>query len=166
MAKTLNKNGKIIGLEKNHELIKKATENAKINKLKNIEFILWKTKTIPLKKNSADIIISNNSTYLTSENTFLINEAYRILKPGGKILISSIGVDQTSLIEHNKDIEYKNILSCDILDKKNQLKKLNQAGFEKINIISEKTLDIDLENIYKNIKGKTISFHVEAHKPK
>ncbi len=135
-ARKVGKKGKIIGVDMTKEMIEKARENARKERVDNIEFLVGDIENLPLRDNVIDVIITNCVVNLTPDKTKAFSEAYRVLKPGGKIYLSDI-VLLKELSEAQKNDE--NLLAGCVaraLLKEEYLKKIEEVGF-KINILAE-----------------------------
>jgi ubiquinone/menaquinone biosynthesis C-methylase UbiE len=135
-SKKAGQTGKIIGVDMTEEMIKKAKANAKKLGVKNVEFVLGEIEKLPIEDNSIDIIISNCVINLTPDKTKTFEEAYRVLKSGGKIYLSDI-VLLGELSEKQKND--KDLLSgcvAGALLKDDYLDKIKNAGF-RVSILSE-----------------------------
>lgn len=135
-AKKVGPSGMVIGVDMTPEMIKKARKNAQKYDIENVEFRTGDIENLPVASNSVDIIMSNCVINLAPDKDKVFKEAYRVLKPGGKMYVSDV-VLLSKLSEVQKND--KNLLCACVsgaLLKDIYLAKLKQVGFD-IEIVGE-----------------------------
>lgn len=149
-ARRVGAGGKVLGVDMTQEMLDKARENIIENGYKNIEFRLGEIENLPVADNSVDVVISNCVINLTTDKQRVFNETYRVLKPGGRIMISDIVLlKKTNLPEKIIDIldSYGSCVTGAILKEK-YISFIKNAGFTGVKIINEvkSSLDFDIDN--------------------
>ena len=137
-ARKVGSKGKVIGVDMTEEMVERARNNAKKQGITNAEFLLGEIEKLPLKDNSVDTIITNCVINLTPDKAKTFSEAYRVLKPGGKIYLSDIVLLAELSEEQRNDIDLLSGCVAGALLKEDYLDKIRGAGF-KVRILYENT---------------------------
>ena len=181
-ADRVGENGRVIGVDMTPEMVEKARENARKSNYANVEFRLGEIENLPVADNSVDIVISNCVINLAPDKGKVFSEAFRALKPGGRLMISDI-VLLKELPDFIKDsIEaYIGCLSGAIM-RNEYIEAIKASGFQEIRIVDEtfipiecmandptakaiiKNLEIPLEEV-KEIANSVASIKVYGVKP-
>jgi len=139
----VGKNGRVIGVDMTPEMIERARNNAKEGNYGNVEFRLGEIENLPVADNSVDVVISNCVINLSPDKRRVFKEAFRVLKPNGRIMVSDI-VLLKELPDFIKDsIEaYIGCLSGAIL-KDEYIEAIREAGFQEVSIAEETSFPIE-----------------------
>jgi len=142
-AKKVGKNGKVIGVDMTPEMIEKARENAKKGGYENIEFRLGEIENLPVVDNSVDVVISNCAINLSLDKEKVFKEALRVLRPGGKLMVSDIVLLKELPDFIKNSIEgYIGCLSGAIM-RDEYINIIESVGFQEIKIIDEASFPIE-----------------------
>lgn len=136
--------GKVIGVDMTPEMIKKARENVKKGGYRNVEFRLGEIENLPVPDNSVDVVISNCVINLSPDKDKTFQEAFRVLKPGGRMMISDIVLlkELPKSIKESMDA-YLGCVSGALL-KNEYLEKIKMAGFDDVQVIEETLFPVEL----------------------
>lgn len=163
-ANKVGENGRVIGLDMTQEMIRKARENAKKGGYHNVEFRLGEIEHLPIEDNSIDVIISNCVINLSVDKQKVFQEACRVLKPGGRLMISDLVTEGELPEEIRKSFDAWAGCIAGALEKKEYMDTIKKAGFQGVRIVSHNTFTE--EDMSKELSGKITSVRIEAHKPK
>ena len=133
-AKRVGPAGKAYGLDMTEEMLALARENLKKSGLSNVEFLAGAIEDIPLPGNSVDVIISNCVINLSGDKDRALREAFRVLKPGGRFVVSDIVVRGDVPAEIRRSMELWVGCIAGALEEYEYRDKLFQAGFRSIEI--------------------------------
>ena len=136
-AKKVGAKGKIIGIDMTAEMLERARANCKKGGYKNVEFRLGEIENMPVADNTADIIISNCVINLSPDKQLVFKEAFRVLKPKGRLMISDMVVlsDLPEKVKNNVLAYVGCVAGADRKDE--YLGKIKQAGFGQIEVVKE-----------------------------
>jgi len=137
-ANKVKLSGKVIGIDMTDEMIEKARNNAKQNGYTNVEFKKGDIESgIPIEDNSTDVVISNCVINLTVDKVAAFKEIYRILKRGGRMVISDLITDK-EVPTHSVDSDKWCNCIDGALTKENYLASIEKAGFQQPQILEAK----------------------------
>lgn len=129
--------GKVIGVDITEEMINKARENARIGGYTNVEFRKGDIENLPIDDGSTDVIISNCVINLALDKQKVFNEAFRVLRPNGRLMVSDVVLLKPLPQELlNDEASLVGCVSNAIL-KQDYLTLLKNAGFSDIHISKE-----------------------------
>ncbi len=135
-------NGRVIGVDMTPEMIEKARENAEKSDYGNVEFRLGEIENLPVADNFADVIISNCVINLAPDKRRIFQEAFRVLKPGGRLMVSDIVLLRELPAFLKNSIEaYIGCLSGAII-RDDYIEAIKAAGFQGVRIIDETSFPI------------------------
>ena len=161
-SKKVGKAGKVIGIDMTEVMIEKARENAKKHGYTNIEFRHGDIEHMPVEDNSVDLIISNCVINLTEDKLRTFKEAYRVLKTGGRILVSDLVTDGKLPEDVMKSFDAWAECIAGAMPKDEYITTVKKAGFKQVSIVSENAYTEP--GLDKRINGKIISVKIKAYK--
>ena len=143
-ANKVGQKGKVIGVDMTPEMIDKAKENARKGSYGNVEFRLGEIEKLPVLDNSINAVISNCVINLSPDKAKVFREAFRVLKPGGRFMISDIVLLKELPASIKESIEaYIGCLSGAVM-KDEYLEKIKAAGFQDVQVIDEVIFPVEL----------------------
>ncbi len=166
-AAEVGRDGMVIGVDMTPAMISKARGNAAAGNYGNVEFRLGEIEHLPVADASVDVIISNCVINLSPDKSQVFRDAYRVLKPGGRLAISDV-VASTELPESIKsDMTLHSACIAGASTVEEIADLLAQAGFIAVNITPK---DESREFIKdwapgRNIEDYVLSADIQAHKP-
>jgi len=178
-ARKVGPSGQVIGVDMTEEMISKAEENIKAAGVKNVEVRKGLIEDLPVKSSSVDWVISNCVINLSPEKEKVFSEISRVLKPGGRMVVSDmVGENIPEWLRENKNL-YSACISG-VISEKEYLSGLRKAGLEKVKVSERKTYQSDelesfiklIPEISKDIRRvvrgtdiKVASIKISAYKP-
>ena len=176
-AKRVGPGGKAYGLDMTDEMLALARENQWKAGLENVEFLKGEIEHIPLPDNSVDVVISNCVINLSADKDRVLGEAFRVLKPGGRLAVSDVVVRGEVPDDIRRNVELWIGCVAGALQEAEYRMKLGAAGFEAIGIEPTRVYKaedarqfladagIDADRIAPLVDGKFMSAFVRAKKP-
>lgn len=182
-AAEVGSSGKVIGVDMTHEMIEKAKANAAKAGYENVVFRLGEIENLPLSDGEVDVVISNCVINLSPEKETVFKEAFRVLKPGGRLMVSDL-----VLLRPLPEIVRNSVESCigciaGAVMKDQYLAAVTAAGFRDLTVVSEdyypvelsvtdpvtQAIHSDIGGISKNVKElseSVVSLKISAVKPR
>ncbi len=168
-AKQVGENGRVIGVDMTPEMIGKARKNAKKMSTRNVEFRLGEIEHLPVADNRADLIMSNCVINLSPDKRQVYREAYRILKPGGRLSISDVLATAELPAKFRKNLALVAACVGGAVTFEETKKMLKSVGFQSIKITAHDK-SRDLTSAWEPSKNDNaldyvVSAYIEAIKP-
>jgi SAM-dependent methyltransferase len=156
-AKKVGAKGKVIGVDMTPEMLDKARANAAKGKYTNVEFRLGEIENLPVADNSVDVIISNCVINLAPNKKRVFEEAFRVLAPKGRVMVSDIVLLKPlpAVVKESVEAYAGCIAGAEIKD--NYLDAIRKAGFTDIKVLDEKTYPLEYivsEEVFKESLGR------------
>jgi arsenite methyltransferase len=166
-AHEVGEHGHVIGIDMTPDMLSKARHNAEKGKFGNVEFRLGEIEHIPVADNTADIIISNCVINLSPHKDQVFCDAFRALKPGGRLAISDVVATAEMPEEMKNDpvLHAGCMAGASLIDELEMM--MGEAGFENIRIVPK---DESREFIRdwapgRGVEAYVVSAYIEAVKP-
>jgi SAM-dependent methyltransferase len=142
-GKKVGKKGKVIGVDMTPEMIEKARANAQKGRFRNVEFRLGEIENLPCADRSVDVVVSNCVINLSPDKKRVFREAFRVLRPGGRLMVSDIVLLRPlpSVVQRSV-AAYVGCLSGALL-KSAYLKAIRDAGFCDVEVLEETVFPLD-----------------------
>jgi len=143
-SKKVGDKGHVIGVDMTAEMLDKARTNCKKGRYKNVEFRLGEIENLPVADNTADVVISNCVVNLSPNKLRVFGEAFRVLKPGGRLMISDL-VLLKNIPEDVKEsvLAYVGCIAGAEM-KADYVKMIGEAGFREVEVVDETRYPLEL----------------------
>jgi SAM-dependent methyltransferase len=142
-------------------MLELARDNQRKAGVENVEFLKGDIQNIPLPSNSVDVIISNCVINLAPDKTQVLKEAFRVLKPGGRLAVSDVIVRGEMSPALRRDMELWVGCIAGALDETDYKAKLGAAGFQDVEVETWRVY----EGVAAEQDGKFASAFVRGRKP-
>lgn len=142
-AEKVGKNGKVIGVDMTQEMLEKARDNAAKGNYSNVEFRLGEIEHLPVADNSVDVVISNCVINLSPDKESVFRETFRVLKPGGRIMVSDVVLSKElpDFIKKSDEAYVGCISGAPLKDE--YIQTIENAGFKEVEIVNETGIPVD-----------------------
>jgi ubiquinone/menaquinone biosynthesis C-methylase UbiE len=164
-AQKVGKKGRVIGVDMTPEMVERAKANARKGNYDNVEFRQGEIEKLPVGDNEIDVIISNCVINLSPDKETVFKEAYRVLKPGGRLMVSDLVLAKELPEAVKNSVEaYVGCIAGAIM-KDEYLHLIETAGFGKVTVVSESAYPIDaMFEGFESVGGAVMSIKVSAWK--
>lgn len=176
-AKRVGPAGKAYGLDMTDEMLDLARENQRKAGADNVEFLKGEIEAIPLPDNSVDVVISNCVINLSTDKGRVLAEAFRVLKPGGRLAVSDVVIRGEVRADVRRSMELWVGCVAGALSEQEYHQRLGEAGFENIGIEPTRIYEsedtkallqgsgLDAEVLARDMGGRVMGAFVRARKP-
>jgi SAM-dependent methyltransferase len=176
-ARRVGPEGKAYGLDMTDDMLALARKNAEEAGVTNVEFLRGRIEDIPLPSGTVDVIISNCVVNLSGDKQRVIEEAFRVLKPGGRFAVSDVVVRGELPTDVKRSMELWIGCVAGALSDEEFRELLRNAGFENPSVEFTRTYEledaraflvntgIDADRIAKEVAGRVGAAFVRATKP-
>jgi arsenite methyltransferase len=182
-ANKVGKNGRVIGVDMTPEMIEKARQNAKKGSYENVEFRLGEIENLPAADKSIDVVISNCVINLAPNKRRVFNEAFRVLRPGGRFMISDLVLTKELPSAVRESVEAYVGCVAGAIKKEEYLEAIRAAGFREIQTVNETPYPVEVlgndpsakeiieksglqQNEIQGLAGSVLSISVSGVKPR
>lgn len=152
-AQKVGPTGRVVGVDMTDEMLDLARKNASELGAENVEFRKGDIEDLPFNDSEFDVIISNCVINLAPSKDKVFQEAYRVLKPGGRLAVSDIVTSRELPESLRKNMDSWASCVSGAIPEEQYLGKLRDAGFNDVRVVSKRGL------------GAIFSAEIEAHKP-
>jgi SAM-dependent methyltransferase len=176
-ARRVGPTGQAYGLDMTDEMLELARRNAAEAGAENVEFLKGEIEAIPLPDASVDVIISNCVINLSADKRRVLEEAFRVLRPGGRFAVSDVVTRGEIPSDVRRSLELWVGCVAGALDQDEFAELLRDVGFEDPSLEPTRVYDphdartfleeagLDVDAIADSIEGRILSAFVRARKP-
>lgn len=142
-AARVGKTGKVIGVDMTPEMISKAKNNAEKGAFENVEFRFGEIEELPVADDEVNAVISNCVINLSTDKGKVFREAFRVLKPGGRLMVSDLVLLKDLPERVRQSVEaYVGCIAGALL-KEDYLGAIREAGFQDVTVVGEDIFPIE-----------------------
>ncbi len=165
-ARIVGEEGHVIGVDMTPEMVDRARESARTHQFENVEFRLGEIENLPVADASVDVVLSNCVINLSPDKPRVFREAYRVLRPGGRMVLSDLVLVGDLPASVRESLEAYVACVAGAAQKDEYLAAIRAAGFEEVRVLKEVPADSALP-CATNGEGtpSIVSLTLEATKP-
>jgi len=160
-AKKVGEKGHVIGVDMTPEMIERARSSAKRLAIQNVEFRQGYLEDLPVESNTVDIMISNCVINLSPDKSKVFGEAFRVLKPGGKLAVSDIVTDGPLPDSIKQSLSAWAGCVAGAIEAEDYIAMMKAVGFTNVTVtpvfFDKETVDSAIDDLGNSIELKTIS---------
>jgi len=176
-AKRVGPTGKAYGVDMTDEMLALARENQRKAGATNVEFLKGSIEAVPLPDRTVDVVISNCVINLSADKDAVLREAFRVLKPGGRLAVSDVVVRGDVPADIRRSMELWVGCIAGALEEREYTAKLNASGFTDVTIEPWRIYNVDdaraflttsgfdVETMASQVEGRFASAFIRARKP-
>ena len=162
-ASRVGPTGRVIGVDMTKDMLDRARTIAQAYGYENVEFRLGEIEKLPLEDESVNVVISNCVINLSPDKAKVFREAYRVLKPEGRLVVSDIVAERPLPAEMKENLDAWAGCIAGALEREEYLEKIKEAGFAKVEVGSERGFYVEVEG--NKTPERLLSMTVKAYKP-
>lgn len=162
-SRRVGEGGRVIGVDLTEEMIARAKRNALSGGYENVEFRKGMIEALPVEDESVDVVISNCVINLSPDKSRVFKEAYRVLRPDGRLMISDLVTEGELPSEVKNDLGAWAGCIAGAMERNLYVETIRKAGFEEVGIVDEQAYT--KPNMNSILIGRITSVKIEAHKP-
>jgi SAM-dependent methyltransferase len=136
-ARKVGVNGRVIGVDMTPAMLEKARGNARAGGYENVEFRLGEIEHLPVAEGSVDVVISNCVINLSPEKGQVFLEAFRVLRPGGRLLVSDIVMVGDLPARVRESVAVRAGCIAGAVSRERYLELIRRAGFAGVEVVEE-----------------------------
>jgi arsenite methyltransferase len=156
-AHAVGPTGHVIGVDMTPEMIAKAKKNAETARVTNVEFRSGMIEALPVDSATVDVIISNCVINLSPDKPKVFAEALRVLKPGGRMLVSDLVLAKPISEKLRQSVEAYVGCVAGASMKEDYLQMMRDAGFQSVEVVQETRYDVGLEELDKSLASEALT---------
>ncbi|MCF7878256.1 MAG: arsenite methyltransferase [Candidatus Omnitrophica bacterium] len=165
-AGKVGKSGRVIGIDMTQAMVEQARKNAKKGGYNNVEFRLGEIEKLPIEDDSIDVVISNCVINLSPDKQAVFNEAFRVLKTGGSLIVSDLVLTKDLPKAIKESVEAYVGCLAGAVKRQRYLSFIKQAGFQNIKVINESGYPVGaVADNFKSAASSLVSIMISTKKP-